>query len=159
MILPSVFDSMEVLLKDKHISEILKINEKFSEKGLNLTKGEALEIIETRSRLIKNYERIVIDNEATKFLIEEFGNSSFITRENYVSTINELQEVFYYIKNENGEKLSDNKLIIALKRIYEDVCKGSLELLRGKGVEEFLKEFKTNSLKEENLMTSGDLDD
>lgn len=56
-------------------------------------------------------------------------------------TINELQEAFYYLKNETEDQLGDDKIIELMKEQFEDFCEGSIELLCCR-LEQFSRDFR-----------------
>lgn len=64
-------------------------------------------------------------------------------QEHYVDTLNELQEIFYYLRNETEDKFSDAKLIQLMNEFYNGSCAGSIELLRSK-MEELAENFRRN---------------
>ena len=47
-----------------------------------------------------------------------------------METLEELQEIFFFYKNESGDKLSDDELLECMKQQYEKVCHGDLEYLK-----------------------------
>ena len=51
---------------------------------------------------------------------------------NYEKTLHELIEIFYYYKNETLDLMNDEDLIKYMKKAFNGVCKGSLELLSGR---------------------------
>ncbi|WP_245632812.1 DUF6323 family protein [Alicyclobacillus kakegawensis] len=93
--------------------------------------------------------------EATKELIEVFSASPCICQENYISTLNELHEIFYYLKNETEDKIGDFKLIAIMKHYFDNECAGSLKLLRNK-LEEFAENFRIQTMHLEYLKEGDD---
>lgn len=51
---------------------------------------------------------------------------------NYVETLHELIEIFYFYKNETLDLISDDELIKFMKNSFDGKCQGSLELLSGR---------------------------
>ncbi|MNI61826.1 hypothetical protein D3C73_1171150 [compost metagenome] len=85
-----------------------------------------------RNQVLYSYGRVELSIEVTKELIEAFSSSSFIQQENYADTLNELHEIFYALKNDTEDRISDMKLLHRMKRMFEEDCEGSLDLLRGR---------------------------
>lgn len=129
MNLPNIFNFEQTMLSEVYINELLQTNEETKKYGLELTLEDSLQIINTRNKVLKNYGRIELSFEVTKKLIEGFASSAFINDKNYVEILNELQETFYYLKNETEDKLGDDILIELMKDLFENSCEGSIELL------------------------------
>ncbi len=100
-------------------SEILKINDKSSDYGLILTSQDVEEIIKSRAYSLKTYGRIDLNMDATKKLINKIYTSQYTDKDDYVEMINELQDVFYYLKNETLDKISDDEIIDLIGEFYE----------------------------------------
>jgi len=128
-------------LMEPQINEILKTNEESQKYGLMLTVKEVKEIIEVRNQVLQSYGRVELGIDVIKKLIQNFYTSSFISQENYESTINELQEIFYFMKNETEDKIGDDELVYMIKDFYNSYCEGSIELLWMK-IEECTRDFR-----------------
>lgn len=81
--------------------------------------------------------------DVIKELAGVFCASPYVDDQNYVSTLYELQEIFYYLKNETEDKIGDIPLICIMKDYFDNVCNGSLELLKSK-LEEFAEQFRSD---------------
>lgn len=141
MLLPGVLNSISPLLEEAVISELLQTNEKTKEYGLVLSAEEIKNLIEVRNHVLHSCGRVELGIEVTRGLIEKFCTSAFINEENYVSIVNELQEVFYCIKNETEDKLGDDRLISLLWDTFENSCGGSIDLLKST-LEVFAEDFR-----------------
>ncbi|WP_113671526.1 DUF6323 family protein [Vallitalea guaymasensis] len=124
---------------EQQVNGIIRLNEETVKYGLTLSKHEIMQIIDVRNDLLRGYGRIELGTEVINKLIKSFYNSSYIQQDMYVSTLMELQEVFYYMKNETEDNLSDDEIIEILREFFEDYCKGSIELLQGREIENFAK--------------------
>jgi hypothetical protein len=142
MNLPSLFNSMGSVMKEIQTNEILKTNEETRKYGLTLTAEEATEIVEVRNHLLQSYGRIELDMEATKKLIHCFSASPFINQADYVPALKDLQEIFYYLKNETNDELGDDNLIEIIKELLNNSCEGSIELLQGRELEAFVRDYR-----------------
>ncbi|MEN6463331.1 MAG: DUF6323 family protein [Syntrophomonas sp.] len=153
-----IYKSMEGTLEKLTIGEVLKTNEESKKYGLVLTAEEANVIIETRNLAIKNYGRVELGIEVVKKIIAAFCTSPYINSQDYASTLNELIEIFYYMKNETEDRIGDDELIGIMKEYFNNSCSGSAELLRNRELPLFAINFRQQlnqvidfSLKEEQL--------
>ena len=75
-----------------------------------------------------------------KKLIEAFCDSPYIMQSNYEETLEELQDIFYFFKEEAMEQISDDELIEFMKRDFDGKCQGSIVVLLENGdLEKILK--------------------
>jgi hypothetical protein len=130
MLLPIVLNSMNAIGKERLVNEILEMNDESREFGLVLTPQEAVQILEARNRSLQQLGRIELGIGVSQSIIHGFCNSSYIAPEDYVVTLNELHEIFYYMKNETEDKIGDDQLIKTMKDYFEGSCGGSLDLLK-----------------------------
>ena len=142
MTLPSIFNSMGSIMKEIQTNEILQTNEVSKKYGLALTAFEAAEIVEVRNHLLQSYGRVELDMEATRKLIYNFSASPFINQEDYVSALKDLQEIFYYLKNETNDEIGDDNLIEIIKDLLNNTCEGSIELLQGRELDAFIRDYR-----------------
>ena len=112
--------------------KILALNDVSREYGLVLTAEDAKELSEIRERSLKDNERLEIGLGAMEGIIRRFSKSSFINQENYAYVIAEVTDLFYYIKTETDDKISDNELLDELYLRFEQRCRGSVDLLLGR---------------------------
>ncbi|MCX7708690.1 MAG: DUF6323 family protein [Clostridia bacterium] len=154
MLLLSIFNSIDPILKETQVKKILQTNATSEKYGLVLTKKDVREIIEVRKRILNSCGRIDLDMEVTKKLIENFCTSAFIDQAEYVAALHDLHEIFYYLKNETEDSISDDALIEVMKDFYENSCGGSMELLRAGG-EEMAKDIRQRN-QEEDMMKGGE---
>lgn len=80
-------------------------------------------------------EKILACNTNTKRyglvdkLISSFCDSPYISQDNYESTLHELINLFYELKNSTWDTISDCNLIDFMNIDFNSYCNGSLELL------------------------------
>jgi hypothetical protein len=139
MPLPNVFDSMNIMLREMQINELLRVNEESQKYGLTLTAAEVKEIIEARNQVLQSYGRVELEMEVTRKLMRHFCASSFINQEDYLATIKDLQEIFYYLKNETEDEIGDDELIAIIKDFFNNSCGGSIELLKERELEAYVR--------------------
>jgi len=120
------------IAKKKAIAEILKCNDLTEKYGLVLNEKEALELVEIRTASLKNNGRMEFGAGIIDKLIKEFCDSPYISQRDYQKILQELIDIFYYYKNETMDLISDDDLIKFMKKSFNGVCGGSLELLSGR---------------------------
>ncbi|MBR5445409.1 MAG: hypothetical protein IKV57_04765 [Clostridia bacterium] len=109
--------------------KILALNTVSQEYGLMLTPEDAKELSEIRERSLRDNERLEIGLGAMEGIIRRFSRSSFINQENYAYVIAEVTDLFYYIKTETDDKVSDTQLLDELYLRFEQRCRGAVDLL------------------------------
>ncbi|MBY9080668.1 hypothetical protein KIH86_14240 [Paenibacillus sp. HN-1] len=156
MFLSRLFNSLSNSMQEQAVIQILELNEKTKEYGLVLSPDEARQMIVARNQVLHNYGRVELSIEVTKELIEVFSESPHMREEDYASTLNELHEVFYNLKNETEDKIGDSRLIELMRELYDEDCGGSLDLLKSK-LEEYAEVFRREvQMKEAKAMLEGD---
>lgn len=157
MSLSRIFNSLNMSIQEQVMTELLELNEKTKDYGLVLTPQDIELMMAARSQILYGYGRVELSIEVTKELIELFSESSFIEQESYANTLNELHEIFYYLKNETEDGISDRKLLHRMKEVFEEDCEGSLDLLKSR-LEEYAEEFRRQLQKHESLRKGEDDD-
>ena len=140
MISPIILKSLNSNLQTKQENEILNLNEESQIYGLTLNQEDVKEIINSRDNTLKNYGRIELDIGVTKMIIENLYKSQYIDKDDYVYLINDLHEIFYYLKNETLDKISDVEIIEIIDEFYNN-CSGRIDILQEK-CEEFAKSYR-----------------
>ena len=140
MISNIILSSLNKDLMSIQENEILKLNSESSRYGLTLSLDDVEEIIRSRNLTLKSYGRIELNMNATKKLIENLYTSQYTDKDDYVELINDLQEIFYYLKNETLDEISDSELIEMICEFYEE-CSGRIDNIQNKA-EKFSREFK-----------------
>lgn len=130
----------KAIINTRTKNAILSLNEETSRFGLTLTDDEAKELVITRETALRDNARVEFGIGAVKLIIEEFADSPYIDGNNYAQTLNELTDLFYYIKSETDDKISDRDLVEKLKYLYENTCGGSLELLMSRDTEQLIRQ-------------------
>ena len=110
-------------------NELLKLNRELSENNLHLTETQAREIAETRLTALRQNSRIEIGMGATTRIIKKFSSSAYVTNQNLPEIINFLCDIFYFLKTETRDSISDTELIDKLFDKFETDCAGSTEHL------------------------------
>ncbi|MGN7765445.1 DUF6323 family protein [Paenibacillus sp. 22594] len=155
MYFPVVFHALNVSIQEHYVAEFLELNRKSEAYGVILTPQDAERIMTVRNQVLHNYGRVELSIEVTKALIEAFASSSFIQQENYADTLIELHEIFYALKNDTEDRISDMKLLHRMKEMFEGECEGSLALLRGR-IEEYAEGVRVELQKNESFLEGED---
>ena len=142
MISQIILKSLNLNLQITQENEILDLNEKSQIYGLTLNKEDVKEIINSRDNTLKNYGRIELDIGITKMIIENLYKSQYTDKDDYVYAINDLHEVFYYLKNETLDQISDIEIIEIIDEVYNN-CSGRIDIVQEK-CEEFAKSYRWN---------------
>ena len=127
------------LQKTAALEELRGCNEWTAPFGLSLSDAQMKMLAENRFRALQNTGRVEFGEGILKKLIYAFCDSPFLTQETYEETISELQEIFYYFKNETEDKISDDELISFMKERFDNRCEGSVDLLQSRELEAFAR--------------------
>ncbi|MCR1955366.1 DUF6323 family protein [Clostridioides mangenotii] len=142
MITPSVIDIMNEGLNIVLQNDLLKLNENSFEYGLKLSKEDVEIIVEWRETSLKHMGRIDLGIDVTKKIVEFIYKSQYTNREDYLEAVVDLQDIFYYLKNETLELISDDDAIELISDMYETFC-GEIKNIQAE-VEDYSKKFKFN---------------
>lgn len=110
-------------------AELRACNEITLKYGLSLSEEQIQNIVNKRFEALKDTGRIEFGHGILKKLIAEFCDSPYIMQDNYEDTILELQDSFYYFKNESNDLIPDEELISYMRNCFDGICQGSLEYL------------------------------
>ena len=138
MISPIILSSLNSNLETIQKNEILKINSESEQYGLSLNQEDVEEIIKSRNHTLQSYGRIDLNINVTKQLIEGLYTSQYTDKDDYVELINDLQEIFYYLKNETLDEISDIELLERIDEFYNE-CSGRIDNVQN-SAEKFAQE-------------------
>lgn len=155
MHLSRIFNSLNVSMQERNRNELLELNEIIKQYDLVLTPQDIDLMMAARTKVLYSYGRVELGIEVTKRLIEMFSSSTFLEQENYADTLHELHEIFYYLKNETEDKISDRQLLHLMKELFEGDREGSLDLLKGR-LEEYAEKFGKELGNNESLLEGDD---
>lgn len=117
------------LMESQAADKILSCNEEISKYGLVLTKEQAMALAKTRTDALKENKRIELNGGIVHKLILAFCDSSYIEENSFEDILHELINLFYNLKNNTWDTISDDELIEFMKNSFNNCCQGSLELL------------------------------
>lgn len=124
------------------ISKILTLNEKTKAFGVTLSKEETLVLLEARKNSLKEQERVEFSDGILPSLIETFCDSPYIYQDNYVESLERLQDIFYYYKNASLDELTDDELLQCMKQYFDGICQGSLDYLEDTCLDTFARKIR-----------------
>lgn len=107
--------------------------------GLTLTETDITELVEFRGQALRNTGRVEFGGGILPKLIRAFCGSPFVDRDNYAATLADLQDAFYYFKNESQDRLSDDELIEFMSTVFNGQAQGSTDYLTAISLEELCR--------------------
>lgn len=141
-----LFMLLPISLQKRQKAEVIrKCNDYSISYGLQLSEPDINQIIENHKEALQKSGRIEFGGGVIQKIIIEFMDSPYLTQDNYVFTLMELQECFYYFKNESLEELTDDELIHLMKTYYDEICHGSTELLQNTMLENHCRDIRYQS--------------
>ncbi len=124
------FGMMNAINKNQEVSALRECNQFTKSFGLTLSDSDIQMLMEEKFRSLKNNGRVEFGEGILKKLVFEFCDSPYVLQDNYAETLQCLQEMFYYFKNESLDEYSDDELIGIMKEYFESECQGSVEYLQ-----------------------------
>lgn len=124
------------------VGEVLACNRESHKYGLVLSTNQARELVETRNRAIAGHGRVELNFEVLKKIIAVFCTSSYMNSGNYADILNELVDLFYYMKTETEDSIGDDDLIAQMKKFFDTSCEGSVELLKNREMTLFARRYR-----------------
>lgn len=131
--------------------DLLALNETSAEYGLVLSEQEAEMLVQAGRDAIALQDRIEFGKSATTKMIEKFMHSSYLSQNGYADTIAALLEVFYEVKEESLDILTDDEVIQVMYDLFEGESGGDVEILRSRDLEELCRRIRNaaNGIAEE----------
>lgn len=118
------------------VQELRNCNDFSVKYGLVLSENQIQNMVQKRFDALKETGRIEFGAGILEKLIYAFCDSPYIHNQNYEETLLELQDAFYYFKNESDDRISDDELIEYMKDTFDGKAQGSIEYLTGTSLEE-----------------------
>lgn len=128
---------------EQELVRVLECNEKTERFGLALSEEEAAKLMECRRDSLRKNGRVEFGGGILPKLIFAFCDSEYIEPQCYEETLEELQEIFYFFKNETCGKMTDDELIDFMREQFETSCYGDLEYLRSTCLERFARKIRS----------------
>lgn len=124
----------ETRLEDRLLRKLQACNERTARYGLVLTETQTAMLVQARRHALQQAGRVEFTEGILPQLIYEFCDSPCLVPAQYAQTLQQLQELFYYFKTQSEERLSDEELLCAMRRLYDE-SGGSVDYLAGTGLE------------------------
>ena len=93
-----------------------------------ITEETALSLIEHKNDILKQTGRIELSFSALNLIVKTFINSAYIDQHSFKETIYVITEIFYTLKK-TDDMVNDKTLIKLLFDLFENSCKGEIELM------------------------------
>ena len=107
--------------------------------GLTLTEADITELVELRGQALRSTGRVEFGGGILPKLIRAFCKSPYVDPYNYAATLGDLQDAFYYFKNESEDRFSDDDLIDFMEMVFNGQAHGSTEVLTTISLEELCR--------------------
>lgn len=134
--------SANALIEKKFTDSLLEINSTTQKYGLVVTEDIAREITEARQTALKENDRVDFNPDTSVRLVKAFSESYYITQDTFSETIGEMLDLFYFIKNETNNAISDDEIIKEMLTVFNETCFGVMEVMQSKGLEKILRKHK-----------------
>lgn len=128
------------------LQKVVECNSYTNKYGLILTNEEALQLLNSRKNSLRQEERVEFGEGILAKIIYTFCDSPFIYQDNYVDTIEALQEIFYLYKNESLDEISDDELLDYMKQCFDGKCQGDLDYLEGTCLDAFCRKIRREGI-------------
>ena len=115
--------------------------------GLALTGAQMERLAVRRSRALRETGRVEFGPGILPKLVLAFRDSPYLEQYCYEETLTDLQDLFYQLKNQCGERLTDDELIGAMKLLYDGPAGGDQDFLAGVPAEVLIHIGRTGSLR------------
>lgn len=107
--------------------------------GLTLTEADITGLVELRGQALRGTGRVEFGGGVMPKLIRAFCKSPYVDPYSYAVTLGELQDAFYYFKNESEDRFSDDELIEYMEKVFNGQAHGSAEVLTTISLEELCR--------------------
>lgn len=102
------------------------INRRTASFGLALTPAQAAALQRREQHALAQTGRVAFGGSALPRLAEAFSDSPFIQRDAWSETLGELTQLFYALKNETADALSDDELAARMAQAFNGPAQGDL---------------------------------
>lgn len=120
---------------EKLKNDILSTNEKALEYGLTLSEQDAEMLAQASREAVEAQDRVEFGKSVSVKIIEKFMQSSYISQNGYAETLAELIDIFYEVKEESLDILTDDEVINIMYAFFEQESGGDIDVLRSRDLE------------------------
>lgn len=128
------------------LQKVVECNSYTNKYGLRLSNQDALQLLNSRKNSLRQEERVEFGEGILSKIIYTFCDSPFIYQDNYVDTLEELQEIFYIYKNEALDEVTDDELLNYMKECFDGRCQGDLDYLEGTCLDNFCRRIRREGI-------------
>ena len=121
-------------MQEQFLEELRGVNAVSARFGLRLSEQGMRELAQARTHALTDHGRVELGASAVKNIVDGFCDSPYLLQEDYEATLLELVDAFYYFKNACGDQLTDEELILAMRKRF-DAYDGSVEAVIGTSLE------------------------
>lgn len=133
----SVFELMQLAGKKGELAAVSGMNQKTERFGLSLKEEEVNELVTYRNESLKRFRRFEWGTVMLEKLIYVFCDSQYLNQQNYLESLERLQDFFYKFKNAVSDRMTDDEVLTFMKEQFETVCFGSLDYLEDTCLENY----------------------
>lgn len=127
---------------------LLATNSDGAPHGLCLTAQDAAMLIQVSHDAILTQDRLEFGESAILPLIRQFQQSRFLAPGDYADTLATLLDIFYEVKEESLDLLTDEEVISLMFEAFETTSCGSVELLQTRDMEWLCRRVRNRALSE-----------
>lgn len=138
-----------LLFVERDLQEMELCNQLTEAYGLQLSANEMRELCILHDAALKNSGRIELGGGILPLLAAAFGDSPYLAPREYAATLAALLELFYQLKNDCCDRLSDEELIEKMADCYNHEAHGSVEFLTDAAMQGTLPELDRTAADEE----------
>lgn len=128
--------------RQQMLEQLASCNDVSTRYGLELSAQDMQILLEQRARSLQASGRIEFGEGILPRLVYAFCDSPYITPQNYVETLCELQDSFYYFKSEGADTVADDELVDLMRRYFDGPCQGSLDYLNSTTLDELCRDIR-----------------
>ena len=120
---------MDNWLTPRDCGSLLALNDHTASYGLMLTPAQAAQLAVCQQRALSDTGRIEFGEGATAQLIRALCASPYVDRETWADTLTGMTALFYALKSETHDRLTDGELIDAMARVFDGRAHGAAQVL------------------------------
>ena len=120
---------MDGFLMTRDPGSLLALNGETAAYGLSLTPAQAAELALCQQRSLADTGRVEFGEGAAAQLILALRASPYVDRATWADTLAEMTALFYALKSETHDALSDSELIDAMVRVFDGRAHGAVQVL------------------------------
>jgi len=115
--------------QEKRRDMLARCNDRSARYGLTLSEAGLERLLAERSDALRQTGRLEVGEGILPTLVDAFRSSPYLLSSNYEETLSMLQELFYELKNECRDLVSDQELVDAMALIFNEAAQGSVDFL------------------------------